>query len=255
MAPTSTDALAVAAAQVQADGFAFVAGEAVREWLQGSHPLAGWQRFAASWSSLGPDPYLAERGRQRRRRHAVFAAGREGAVQLQSRQPHFQGLEYNPLQGDLERWFEPVLPDIADGAELRRILEAGRDFFGSLAPRTTTWHIEVHQFRIEPGADAPGEPTPEGVHRDGVDFVLVLMVDRHNIASGTTTIHADDGRELGSFTLSAAFDAAVVDDRRVFHGVTPVESLEPGLPSHRDVLVVTYLAGAAGLVREPVAPR
>ena len=246
MAPTVTDALTAAAAQVQAEGFAFVAGEAVREWLQGSQPLAGWQRFAASWSSLGPDPYLAARGRQRRRRHAVFAAGREGTVQLQPHQPHYQALAYNPLQGDIERWFEPVLPDIAGGAELRRILEAGRDFFGSLAPGTTTWRIEVHQFRIEPGADAPGEPTPEGVHRDGVDFVLVLMIDRLNIASGTTTIHEGDGRELGSFTLTAPFDAALVDDQRVFHGVTPVEALAPGLPAHRDVLVVTYRSTRPG---------
>lgn len=234
------DALVAAAAQVRADGFAFVAGNAVRHWLQGAQPLGGWAGFAASWGSLGPDPYLAARGRQRRRRHAVFAAGREGAVELQPHQPHFQALEYNPLQGDIERWFEPILPEVAGSAELSRILGAGRDFFGRLAPEAAAWRIEVHQFRIEPGADAPGEPTPEGIHRDGVDFVLVLMVDRCNIASGTTTIHATDGRQLGSFTLAEPFDAALVDDRRVFHGVTPVEAVDPVQPSHRDVLVVTY---------------
>ena len=31
-----------------------------------------------------------------------------------------------------------------------------------------------------------------------------------------------------------------VDDRRVFHGVTPVEAVVPGQAAHRDVLVVTY---------------
>ena len=240
MAPMATDALVVAAAQVQADGFAFVAGDAMRDWVQGPRPLAGWERFAASWESLGPDPYLEARGRQRRRRHAVFSAGREGVVEQQPHQPHFQALAYNPLQGDIERWFEPLVPEVAGSAELGRILEVGRDFFGLLSPATAAWHVEVHQFRIEPGADAPGEPTPEGVHRDGVDFVLVLMVDRRNIASGTTTIHAADGRELGSFTLAAPFDTALVDDRRVFHGVTPVVAVDPGKPSHRDVLVVTY---------------
>jgi hypothetical protein len=65
------------------------------------------------------------------------------------------------------------------------------------------------------------------------------MVDRRNIASGTTTIHEADGTLLGSFTLVDAFDAALVDDARVFHGVTPVTVLDPGFPSHRDVLVVT----------------
>jgi hypothetical protein len=27
---------------------------------------------------------------------------------------------------------------------------------------------------------------------------------------------------------------------RVFHGVTPVQPLDPALPAHRDVLVVTF---------------
>ena len=98
--------------------------------------------------------------------------------------------------------------------------------------------------RIEARPGEPGQPTPEGVHRDGVDYVLVLLVDRHNIASGTTTIHAADGQLLGSFTLTHPLDAALVDDARVFHGVTAVEPLDPAAPSHRDVLVVT-LRGSA----------
>ena len=47
--------------------------------------------------------------------------------------------------------------------------------FGALRPGLD-WHIECHQFRIEARQDAAGQPTPEGVHRDGVDCVLVLMV-------------------------------------------------------------------------------
>ena len=102
--------------------------------------------------------------------------------------------------------------------------------------------MEVHQFRIEARAGEAGEPTPEGVHRDGVDYVLVLLVDRTNIESGTTTIHAADSRLLGSFTLTHPFDAALVDDARVFHGVTAVTPLDPAQAAHRDVLVVTYRA-------------
>ncbi|HVJ70821.1 MAG TPA: 2OG-Fe dioxygenase family protein, partial [Sphingomicrobium sp.] len=139
----------------------------------------------------------------------------------------------------IERWFEPVTDAVAGSACLRTILAYSVKFFGALAPDVGRWRIEVHQFRIEARADLAGEPTPEGVHRDGVDYVLVLMVDRSNIASGTTTIHRNDGETLGSFTLTEAFDAALVDDARVFHGVTPVTALDPALPAHRDVLVVT----------------
>ena len=102
------------------------------------------------------------------------------------------------------------------------------------------WHIEAHQFRIEARPHAAGQPTPEGVHRDGVDFVTVMLVDRVNIVSGTTTMHAPDGRLLGSFTLERACDAALLDDHRVMHGVTAVEPVDPGRAAWRDVLVVTY---------------
>jgi hypothetical protein len=75
-----------------------------------------------------------------------------------------------------------------------------------------------------------------------VDFVLVLLIGRTNIVEGTTTIHDFDHRELGSFTLTEPLDAALVDDRRVFHGVTAVRPVDPARPAYRDVLVVTYRA-------------
>jgi hypothetical protein len=120
------------------------------------------------------------------------------------------------------------------------ILEFCRALFGGLASATRSWHIEVHQFRIEAPPGEAGYPTPGGMHRDGVDYVLVLLICRHNIASGTTTIRALDHRQLCSFTLTRPFDAALVDYARVYHGVTPIEPLNPTSPAYRDVLVVTF---------------
>ena len=45
-----------------------------------------------------------------------------------------------------------------------------------------------------------------------------------------------------SVTLTAPFDAALVDDARVCHGVTPVEAVDATVPAYRDVLVVTFRA-------------
>jgi hypothetical protein len=55
-------------------------------------------------------------------------------------------------------------------------------------------------------------------------------------------VHDLDGRALGSFTLAAPFDAALVDDARVKHGVTAVHPVDPAQPAYRDVLVVTLRA-------------
>ena len=82
--------------------------------------------------------------------------------------------------------------------------------------------VELPNDRLQNG-QAAGEP-----------------IHRHNIASGTTTIHARDRGQLGTFTLTDPLDAALVDDSRVYHGVTPVQAIEPGRPAYRDVLVVTF---------------
>jgi hypothetical protein len=220
-------------------GYAFVGGDAMRPLVAACGSLADWAAFAASWQRLEVDAYMADQGRYRRRRHACFRLAADGRAERLPHQPHWQAVAYNPLHGGIERWFEPVEDAVAAGESLAAILACTARGFGALAPDVPAWFCEVHQFRIEALPDVPGKPTPEGVHRDGVDWVLVLMVERHNIASGTTTVHAPDGRELGAFTLTDPFDAALVDDHRVFHGVTPVEPLDPARPAWRDVLVVT----------------
>jgi len=222
------------------DGFVFVRAEAMRRAFEAFGPLDDWTPFAASWDALELDEHMADGGRYRRRRHAVFAAGAAGAIERSPHQPHYQGLDYNPLNGGIARWFAPITPESGGSHSLTTILAFSRALFSGLAPQVDRWKIEVHQFRIEAQPGSEGLPTPEGMHRDGVDFVLVLLVNRQNIASGTTSIHAPDGRELGRFTLTFPLDAALVDDSRVAHGVTPVKALDLGAPAHRDVLVVTF---------------
>jgi hypothetical protein len=224
------------------DGYAFVQSGAMRALLSGCGELTDWEHFAASWHGLELDTYMADGGRYRRRRHAVFSAHPATAIVREAHQPHYQTLDYNPLHGGVARWFEPIADDVATGATLEAVLGFCRQLFESLAPASRSWRIEVHQFRIEARAGEAGRPTPEGLHRDGVDYVLVLLVDRRNIVSGTTGIHALDGRPLGQFTLTEPLDAALVDDARVAHGVTAVEAVDPTQPAYRDVLVVTFRA-------------
>ncbi|HEY8681697.1 MAG TPA: 2OG-Fe dioxygenase family protein, partial [Rhodanobacter sp.] len=221
-----------------------VTAESMRGLLGEPQALDDWAAFVQSWDNLAPDTYLAAQGRHRRRRHATFSIEANGELRRAPPQPHYQSLQHNPLQGNIQRWFLPMRPALAGGASLQRILQFSYELFAALVPTAQRWHVEAHQFRIEARAGDPGEPTPEGVHRDGVDYVLVLLIDRENIESGTTTIHTGDGDLLGSFTLAHSLDAALLDDNRVFHGVTSVTALDPALPAHRDVLVLTFRVAA-----------
>jgi hypothetical protein len=224
-------------------GYAFVEASDMRTALGRFGSLADWAAFADRWNDLSTDTHMADGGRYRRRRHAVFEADAEGITRA-PHQPHFQALDYNPLNGGVARWFEPIVEDIGCGQTLRTVLTFCHSFFGGLAPAVLSWRVEVHQFRIQARPGEAGQPTPEGLHRDGVDYVLVLLVRRRNIASGTTSVHGRDGERLGDFTLTEPLDAALLDDTRVAHGVTAVHAIDPTTPAYRDVLVVT-LADAA----------
>jgi hypothetical protein len=225
---------------IRAAGFAFVQANAMRAVLEQTGSLADWPAFAGSWDDLGLDTYMADGGRYRKRRFAVFGARAGDAVTARKpHQPHYQSRDYNTLNGGIERWFQPILPEIAAGPTVTAVLRFCRELSDRLSG-PQDWHIELHQFRIEARRGVAGQPTPEGSHRDGVDHVLVLLVGRRNIQSGVTTIHDLDGHTLGSFTLTEPLDAAVVDDQRVTHGVTAVEPMNAEAPGFRDVLVVTF---------------
>ena len=88
---------------------------------------------------------------------------------------HWQPLSYNALHGGIERWFEPLEPAFANDPAFARLLALGRAC--SARKGEQPWYVEAHQFRIDT-TDGIGRPTPEGAHRDGVDFVAVILAAR-----------------------------------------------------------------------------
>ena len=82
-----------------------------------------------------------------------------------------------------------------------------------------------------------GRPTPEGAHRDGVDYVAVILLARVGVRGGETRVFDAAGPLGVRFTLEQPGSALVMDDARVVHETTPI------LSGHRDTLVLTYRAG------------
>ena len=247
----ATGCAAVASAIAEA-GYAALPAAAARALFDPAGRALGgaaWAGFAASWAALEPDAHMADGGRYRLRRHAVFQLnpGEDGILRA-PHQPHYQGLQFNGLNGGVQRWFAPVTPETGEGPALAALLGGARAVFDAVAMAEGTpapgWQVEMHQFRIQARGDEAGKPTPEGMHRDGVDYVLVALIGRENVGGGVTGIRVD-GRQADpegerSFTLAEPLDAVLLDDRRVWHGVTPIAPLDPGRPGHRDVLVLTF---------------
>lgn len=199
--------------------------------------LTGWQPL---WNALPPDLHLRDGGRYRRRRHGCFVVDGTTCRAVPQR-PHWQPVEYNALHGGIQRHFE-ALPDtlLSDPAWPRLLVSLAAVASGLRQPGA--WFVEAHPFRID-ATGGIGRPTPEGAHRDGVDLVVVVFVGRGNVKGGETRVFDAHGPQGVRFELREPWSVLLLDDERVIHESTPIQPLDPALPSWRDTLVLTFRQG------------
>ena len=198
-----------------------------------------WAQFQDSWNRLKRDTFMADGGRYRFRRHATYhmAMGSK-VISAASYRPHYQSLDHNMLNGGVVRYFSPIESATCSNRILIKIMTLCRDTFCTLTPECD-WHIEVHQFRIVT-CGAAASPTPEGVHRDGVDFVFMMMIDRQYVSGGATFLYDQSGALLHHHTLTDAMESVFINDQRVLHGVSPITPATEDSYGYRDMLVITF---------------
>ncbi|MEZ0309686.1 MAG: 2OG-Fe dioxygenase family protein [Ramlibacter sp.] len=235
LTPKFTEPAQVGAA-LREQGYAVLKPQAVCEMAGCS--LAQLEALRASWDDLQPDNYLKDGGHYRKRRHSSYTIDGD-AMAMAPHRAHWQPVEYNALHGGMERWFEPVAPQVAAspawGGLLRSLARVSSQLKGE-----QRWFVEAHQFRIDTEGGI-GRPTPEGAHRDGVDLVAVFLVGREGIKGGETRVFEAAGPSGQRFTLTEPWSLLLLDDERVIHESTPIQPLDG--KGHRDTLVLTYRAG------------
>jgi len=223
-------------ARLESGGFALLQPAAAAATLQ--LDLASLERLRASWERLPRDAYLRDGGRYRSRRHSCFVYTAAAGLEAVAPRAHWQPTSYNALHGGMLRWFEPIETAVSASAAWRQLVGSLGELFAQLQP-VTRWHIEAHQFRIDTG-DGIGRPTPEGAHRDGVDFVAVVLVGRHAVRGGETRVFEAQGSSGVRFTMERPWSMLLMDDARVIHETTPIQA--SGAHGVRDTLVLTYRA-------------
>lgn len=221
---------------LQPDQFTHTLGLDAPSWAD------GWAQLSTAWNRLPPDAHLKDGGHYRQRRHACWVQDLATNTLTQApHRAHWQPTDYNALHGGFERWFDPVEPSVAVAPAWTELLASLGRLFARVRP-VAHWHIEAHQFRIDT-AGGVGRPTPEGAHRDGVDFVMVLMVGRRGVKGGETRVFDAHGPHGMRFVMQDPLTALLLDDERVIHETTPILPQREGVTNgHRDTLVLTYRA-------------
>jgi len=218
---------------LKTNGYAVISAESVAELCHVA--VSELETLNHFWDEMPRDPYLKDGGRYRYRRHASYQIT-DKQLEMVPHRAHWQSVTYNALHGGIERWFDPIQVDLAKSAAWQSVLLGIANTLSSLKP-VKTWFVEAHQFRIDT-TDGIGRPTPEGAHRDGVDFVAVFLLNRVGIKGGETRIFDANGSTGLRFTLSQPWSLLLMNDEKMIHESTPIQPL--GAHGHRDTLVLTY---------------
>ena len=202
------------------------------------HLSQEFKQFHQSWNDLPPDNFLSDGGHYRFRRYSVFKWLMDGELTLLPHEPHYQSTYRNDMNGGIHRDFEAFKQSTVDNPLLKTMIQTITPLFSFNEEKN--WRVQAHQFRIVANENEAGNPTPEGIHRDGADFILIMVLKRENISGGVNHIYDDAKRLLFGGILSEEGDAVLIDDRKVWHGVSEVYPVNNSQPAYRDVLVLTF---------------
>jgi hypothetical protein len=189
------------------------------------------EAFRPFFEGLPVDPNI--KGNYRLRRLSRFRITEDGFVKM----PHgylFQSKEYNPLVGDIKREFAELDGILVELDMFRALIQTFRDFC-ALRPGA---EVGVHQIRTTCSPEISGNPAPEGIHRDGTDFVGIYSINRTNIQGGKTQLYTRKSDDPVFDKILHPGEFVLINDRRFFHYTTPVCPEGEG-EGTRDVFVLT----------------
>jgi hypothetical protein len=180
---------------------------------------------------LPVDPYIKDN--YRFRRLSRFTVSGDKLIKL----PHgyfYQSQQYNPLLGDVKREFAELDDALIELDDFKKLVLAFSDSC-KLHPEA---EIGVHQIRISCSPHNYGNPAPEGIHRDGTDFIGIFSVDRENIQGGETHLYTDKKEKPVFSKILNPGELLLVNDHEFLHFTSPIKptSAQEGT---RDVFVLT----------------
>jgi hypothetical protein len=221
------------AARLQAAGFAVLPHAELLHLV----PDAGEPGFRALWDALEPDETVLGGGRYRRRRYGmvrVVAVDGEFHVTALPHVPFRQDAAHIPAYGGRPRVFSPIPDEVLLSPAITGLVAVDLSVVMGLEP-ATNWLVGLHMIRIVSEPGMPGEPTPEGRHRDGHDFIGMHLIDRGACTGGVSVVYPSDCAPT-ELTLTESLDSIVLKDDALTHEVSPI--VADGSIGYRDTLLV-----------------
>lgn len=198
--------------------------------------------LAQEWERLETDRYLKGGARFRERRYDRFAfRPGTGESRLRGHVPYYQSGDANAYAGGIQRDVAPLAESTLENPLLRALIPFNFAQFPVASELLAdTWDVQCHQFRIIGFPGELGDPTPEGPHRDEVDFGAIHLMHRRNAQGGESQVYSSEKELVAEFCLTDRMDTMYWADQKILHAVRPITAIDQGQAAIRDVLILGY---------------
>jgi len=154
--------------------------------------------------------------------------------------PYVQLEKYNTTLGGQPRNYAALSREIADTAGVRKMM-AHHLAYLPLSTIGATYVVNMHVIRFAATPSRPCDTSPPGLHKDGEKYLATHLLARCGALGGEVVITDNDKRELNRFNMRECGECYVFDDDRVWHMLTPVETLELNQFAYRDTVTFDLL--------------
>ena len=202
-----------------------------------------WDALRAEYADLPADEFLPGGAKYRFRRFDRFYfLPFTGELHKLPHEDYFQDTSINAVTGGIVRRFAPLTEATVANPFLHELIRFDFDHFplADTDMQYHPWQVDVHQIHVVAGLTTEGHPTPEGVHRDGAEFVTVHLAALKNAAGGLVTVYDDNREALESFQLKKLLDSYLFNDAILWHGVTPIYPADGQNKAERGILTFDF---------------
>jgi hypothetical protein len=185
---------------------------------------SAFEQLRASFERLIDDYWLKSGYVFRQRRFGLFSIDTTTrSVSKLPQRAFFQTSEVNSYAGGVKREFEPLEEQSAANPFLHQLMW---DVYETLPPLRAAasryWEIGVHLVRVIARPGQPGDPAPEGMHRDGHAFTSIALMNRIGVEGGLSRFAGKDGTIFCERAMMEPIEVVVFDDAHGLHDVTSI---------------------------------
>jgi len=167
----------------------------------------------------------------------------EGGVRVWSdddSKPYVQLEKYNTTLGGQPRTYAPLRREIADTVGVRKMISHHLMYL-PLSTVGVSYSVNMHVLRFAATPSRPCDTSPPGLHKDGEKYLATHLLARCGAQGGEVVITDNGKRELSRFNMRESGECYVFDDDRIWHMLTPIETLGVNQFAYRDTVTLDLL--------------